>query len=107
MDISYFTFTPTSLRDKKLKIGIGFNHEKMQFGIWLGGRNRQIQKKYWEIFKDSNWDKYTISSEINEGFAIVEYTLVEVPNFDNLKSLTEEIENKAMKFIHDIVEAID
>lgn len=107
MDITYFTLTPMSMRNKKLKIGIGFNHEKMQFGIWLGAQNRQIQKEYWEIFKGSDWNKYNISSEINEGFAIVEYTLIEKPDFDNLKSLTEEIEDKAMKFIDEILKAID
>ncbi len=106
MDISYFTFTPVALRNTKLKIGIGFNHEKMQFGIWLGAQNRQILKKYWEIFKGSNWNKYNISSEVNEGFAIVEYTLVEIPDFDNLKLLTEQIENKALKFIADILDAL-
>lgn len=107
MDITYFTLTPISMRSKKLKIGIGFNHDKMQFGIWLGAQNRQIQKEYWEIFKGSDWNKYNISLEINEGFAIVEYTLVEKPSFDNLKYLTEEIENKAIKFIDDILEAIN
>ena len=107
MDISYFTFTPLSLKEQKLKIGIGFNHEKMQFGAWLGGQNREIQKKYWELFKDSDWNKYSISTEINESFAIVEYTLIEKPDFDNLNYLTEEIENKAMKFINDILEVIN
>lgn len=104
MDVSYFTITTESLKSKKLKIGIGFNHEKMQFGIWLSGQNRQIQKQYWELFKDSDWNKYHIPETLNEGFAIIEEVLIENPDFDNLESLTEQIETKTIQFVKDITE---
>lgn len=107
MDITYFTFTPESLKKEKLKIGIGFNHEKMQFGIWLSGQNKQIQSKYWEIFKGSDWDRYHIPETIEGNFAIIDYILIENPNFDDLGKLTEEIETKAIKFVDDITEAIN
>lgn len=29
----------------------------MQFELWLMGQNASIQKEYWEIFKDTNWNK--------------------------------------------------
>lgn len=106
MDITYFPFTPKSLKLQKLKIAIVFNHEQMRFEIWLVGQNRQIQKKYWEIFKDSDWKKYRIPSNLKEGFSIVDNILVENPNFDDLDALTKQIELGVMKFIKDIVEVL-
>jgi DNA gyrase inhibitor GyrI/AraC-like DNA-binding protein len=102
MTISYFPFTPVVLKEKKLKIAIVFNHQNLQFEIWLAGQNRQIQKKYWEIFNHSDWDKYHIPSSPNEGFSIVDHILVEHPNFDDLEALTDQIETKAMEFIVEI-----
>lgn len=107
MDVTYFTFTPISLKNKKLKIGIGFNHKKMEFGIWLSGQNKQIQKKYWEIFKDSDLNKYYVPTSINKTPSIIEHTLLESPNFNNLEHLTNQIENKAMSFINDMIKILD
>jgi hypothetical protein len=105
-NITYFPFTPKELKKQKLKIAIVFNHQKMRFEIWLAGQNRQIQKKYWEIFKESDWNKYHIPSAINEGFSIVDHILIENPDFDDLDSLTEQIETGTLKFIEDITEAL-
>ena len=85
-------------KKQKLKIAIVFNHQKIRFEIWLAGQNKQIQKKYWEIFKGSDWNKYHIPSTINDGFSIVDNILVENPNFDDLEILTEQIETKTMEF---------
>ena len=79
----------------------------MRFEIWLAGQNKQIQKKYWEIFKGSDWNKYHIPSTTDEGFSIVDNTLVENPDFDNLETLTEQIETKTMEFIKEIIKAIE
>lgn len=107
MSITYFPFTPKTLKEQKLKIAIVFNHQKIRFEIWLAGQNRQIQKKYWEIFKDSDWNIYHIPSTINDGFSIVDNILVENPNFDNLEILTEQIENKTMEFIKEIMKVLE
>src|SRR5574344_2414084 len=102
MTITYFPFTPKTLKEQKLKIAIVFNHQKIRFEIWLAGQNRQIQKKYWEIFKDSDWHKYHIPSSITDGFSIVDNILVENPDFDNLEILTEQIESGALEFIKEM-----
>lgn len=102
MDITYFTLTPLSMKKTKLKVGIGFNHEDMEFGIWLGAQNRKIQKVYWELFKSCDWNRYTVSPEVNKSFTIIEDTLIKDPDFDNLIYLTEMIEKKTIKFISDI-----
>jgi len=57
MDMTYFAFIPESLKSKKLRIGIVFCHDKMRFEVWLAGFNKQIQTKYWKLFKESNWNK--------------------------------------------------
>ena len=107
MDITYFPFTPRSLARQKLKIAIVLNHEYLRFEIWLAGNNRQIQKKYWEIFKGSDWNKYHIPETVMEGFSIVDHILVEAPDFTELPELTKQVESGAMKFIEDIVAALE
>lgn len=106
MDITYFPFTPTSLKRHKLKIGIVLHHEYMRFEIWLAGQNRQIQKKYRELFNGSDLNKYRIPPTLLEGFSIVDHVLVENPNFDDLDSLTKQIEAGSMAFIKDMVDAL-
>ncbi len=107
MTITYFPFTPKTLKEQKLKIAIVFNHQKVRFEIWLAGQNKQIQKKYWEIFKGSDWNKYHIPSTIDDGFSIVDNVLIENPNFDNLEILTEQIETKAMEAIKGIKKVLE
>lgn len=106
MDVSFFTVTPLSLKKQKLKIAIVFNHEKIRFEIWLTAQNRQLQKKYWELFKDSDWNKYHIPTSLDGGFSIVDNTLVDNPDFNDLEGLTIQIEKKAVSFIRDIADVI-
>jgi len=42
MDMTYFAFTPSDLKNKKLKIAIVFLHEQERFEAWLGGSNRKV-----------------------------------------------------------------
>ncbi len=101
-NITYFPFTPKDLKKQKLKIAIVFNHQDLRFEVWLAGQNKQIQKQYWEIFKDSDWHKYHIPSTITDGFSIVDHILVVNPEFDNYDMLAEQIEAGALEFIKEI-----
>ena len=60
MDMTYFSFTPESLKCRNLKIAIVFVHDTFRFEVWLGGYNKKVQSKYWELFIESNWNKYHI-----------------------------------------------
>ena len=102
MDISFFSCSPPSFKKEKLKVVILFIHDTFQFEIWLCGANKQIQKNYWEMFKESDWDKYRIPTTTKNVFSIVEHTLADQPDFDNLENLTFQIESEAIKFINDI-----
>ena len=65
MDMTYFAFFPASLKQRKLKVGIVFLHEAFRFEVWLFGYNKEIQKKYWDLFKEKRLEQipYSIKSE--------------------------------------------
>lgn len=46
MDMTYFSFTPKSLQQRKLKIAIVFVHESFRFEVWLAAYNKQVQQNY-------------------------------------------------------------
>ena len=105
--ITYFPFTPGTLKKLKLKIAIVFNHPQKRFEIWLAGQNKQIQKKYWEIFKESDWNKYHIPDSIENGFSIVDTVLEDKPDFSQAELLTEKLEKDILQFTRDIAEIFE
>ena len=60
LDMTYFAIGPPSLNRHSLKIAIVFNYEAFRFEAWLSGANRQVQHKYWELFRDSQWAHYRV-----------------------------------------------
>jgi len=103
MDMTYFSFTPEELKNKKLKIAIVFLHDKISFEVWLAGANKGIQSKYWKLFKDTGWNKYHIPESIVGIDSIIESELCPNPDFDNLHLLAKQIEKGTLKFINDII----
>ena len=102
MDMTYFSFTPPSLKDRNLKIAIVFSYDTFRFEVWLGGYNKQVQEEYWKLFKQSDWKKYHLVPG-TEGFdSILEYTLVDAPNFDEPDKMTKQIEGGTLQFIKDV-----
>ena len=102
MDMTYFSFTPQAIKDQRLKVAIVFMHNTFKFEAWLAGNNKRIQQKYWELIRNTGWNKYHIV-ETTEGVdSIVEYCLVNNPNFDDLEHLTMKIEEEIITFIHDV-----
>jgi hypothetical protein len=63
---------------------------------------KQIQTKYWKSFKESSWKKYSMPATTKGVDSIMEYTLTDSPDFNDLDALTKQIENGTMKFIEDI-----
>lgn len=102
MDMTYFSFTPESLKRRKLKIAIVFIHGTCRFEIWVGGYNKQVQLKYWKLVKESDWNKYRVPSTIKGVDSIIEDILVENPDFSDLDILTKQIEKSALRFINDV-----
>lgn len=102
MDMTYFSFFPESIKQRQLKIAIVFIHEKCRFEVWLAGYNKQVQSKYWKLFKESGWNKYHLVSTIEGMDSIIEAILVDDPDFDDLDTLTRQIETATLKFIEDV-----
>ena len=102
MDMTYFSFFPKSFKRRKLKIAIVFIHDTFRFEVWLAGYNQQIQTKYWKLFKESDWNKYHIVSTTKGVDSIIEYILVDNPDFGDLDTLTRQIERGTLNFIKDI-----
>ena len=102
MDMTYFSFMSQSLKRRKLKVAIVFIHDTCRFEVWLGGYNKQVQTKYWKVVKESDWNKYRIVSTTIDVDSIIEYILVDNPDFSDLDTLTKQIEKGTLKFIKDI-----
>jgi hypothetical protein len=102
MDMTYFSFFPKSLKSRKLKIAIVFIHDTFRFEAWLAGYNKQVQTEYWKLIKESDWNKYRIPTTTKGIDSIMEYILVDYPDFSDLDTLTKKIENGTLKFIKDI-----
>ena len=102
MDMTYFSFFPESFKQRNLKIAIVFNYNQFRFEVWLAGYNKQVQQKYWKLFRESDWNKYPIVSTTKGVDSIIEHTLANNPDFRDLDSLTKQIETGTLNFIKDI-----
>jgi len=102
MDMTYFAFTPPSLKAKKLKIAIVYLHEQVRFKVWLSGNNRKIQAEFIEQLGNKDIGEYKLSKAAPGVDSIIEAIIVEDPNFDNPEELKIQIEKKTIKFINDM-----
>ncbi len=104
MDMTYFSFFPKSLSERALKVAIVFLHEACRFEVWLAGYNKQVQTKYWKLFKDSQWNRYHLVPTTKGADSILEHGLVSNPDFNDLDGLTNQIEASTLVFIKDVEE---
>jgi hypothetical protein len=102
MDMTYFAFTPTNLRNKKLKIAFVYLHEECRFEVWLAGINRQIQAEFIARLSRKDIGRYGLS-QIHPGVdSIIASTLIDQPDFDSADTLKTDLEMKTMEFIRDM-----
>jgi len=102
MDMTYFSFTPRIIKDKKLKIAIVYLHEEGRFEIWLAGSNRKIQAEYIELLSGKNISPYKLSQVLPGVDSIIESIIVHEPDFNNSDELRKLIEMKTLEFITDV-----
>jgi hypothetical protein len=102
MDMTYFSFFPQSFKDRKLKIAVVFVYDAFRFEVWLAGYNKQVQSKYWKLFKESGWDRYPLVPSTKDVDSIVESVLVADPDFRDCDALTRQIEAGVLQFIADV-----
>lgn len=97
--MSYFSFNTKYLKDHGLKIAIVYLHVKGCFEVWLSARNREISKKYEFMFKRDIADDLVIFHDENNPDAIIECTLMFVPDFEDPELLMNIIGQGAEKFL--------
>jgi len=102
MDMTYFALFPPSLAQRDLKVAIVFNYEAFGFEAWLVGRNRKIQRKYWELFMDSQWSQYRVITPATGIDSIVECDLVKEFDLSTPATLTSRIEETTLSFIEEL-----
>ncbi len=104
MDYTYFYYTNDFLKSKKLKLGLVLNHVEMRFEIWLLGNTKAVQKKYWNLLKESKWNKDKIEMP---KYSVLEVIIEGQPDFDELPLLSQNIEKKMMEVSDEIINAIN
>lgn len=102
MDMTYFSVLPPSLKDRKLKIAIVFLHREFRFEVWLAAVNKQVQARYWNVIRESGWNRYRLVPSIHGADSILEQILVDPPDFGDLDALTRQIETGTLRFIADV-----
>jgi hypothetical protein len=79
--VTDFSFSPQLLKRRKLKIAIVFLHDAFRFEVWLVGYNRTVQRQYWKLFTESNYNNYHITTSAKGVDAIIDYIVIENPDF--------------------------
>jgi hypothetical protein len=102
MDYTYLYFFPKELQRQKLKVVILFSHDTFKFELLLAGYNREAQAKYWKLFKEKSFGKYSLSEDANEMDRFLSWTIIEKPDFSDPEALTNQISMYTLKFIEDV-----
>ncbi len=75
------------------------NHEKMQFELWLMGQNADVQNRYWEILKLSQWNQ---DRKEMPQYSVLEVILENQIDFNNKETMTQNIITGAMSLASEI-----
>lgn len=101
-NFSYFSLTSHDLKKVKLKFVIILDHVGLRFRICLSGQNKAVRKKYWKLFKNSDWDRFPLVATIENSLSIMDHTLLEQPNFSEMETVYKLIEQEALMFINEL-----
>ena len=102
LDMTYFALFPALLKQRNLKMAMVFNYEAFRFEAWLAGGNRQVQRRYWELFKDHTWPEYRVITPAKGMDSIIECDLAAGFDLNDRAALTASIESATMAFIDEI-----
>jgi len=102
MDMTYFAFCPSNIKDKNLKVAVVYLHEDCKFEIWLAAKNRKIQTQYLQLFSQINIGEYTLTKSRPGVDSIIAQPLVKQPDFDHPNELKTLIEERVIGFANDM-----
>ncbi len=106
-DMTYFALFPDELKRRDLKLAIVFNYSTFRFEVWLAARNRQVQRRYWELLRDAGYDQHQLIVPAAGRDAIVEAVLAEEFSLDDEKGLTTLVVEGVKAFERDMVEYLN
>jgi len=105
--MTYFALFPEALKRRNLKLAIVFNYQTFRFEVWLAARNRQLQRRYWELLLDAGYEKHRLVKPGMGVDAIVEAVLAADYSLDAADRLTAEIVEGVAVFERGIVAFLD
>jgi len=94
-----FALFPPALKSRDLKLAVVFDYEAFEFEVWLAARNRKVQRRYWELFRDSGWSRYRLVEPSTGVDAIVEHSVGSGFELDDPEALTAKIELTLAAFL--------
>jgi len=106
MDMTYFPITNLKLKEEKLKVAVVFLHKEARFELWLSGTNKIIQKYHIDKFRKIEIGKYKLSDPNPGVDSILEYIILERPNFEQQAEIANIIKEKILEFFEDIIELL-
>ncbi len=106
-DMTYFALFPEALKKRNLKLAIVFNYQSFRFEVWLAARNRQLQRRYWELLLNAGYKKHPLVEPGLGIDAIVEAVLAADYSLEAEDPLTSQIVKGVAVFERDIIAFLD
>ena len=103
IDFTYFYLQNEYLKRNKLKLAIVFNHQQAHFELWLLGKTKDVQIRYWEKLKDVAW----VNPETMPEYSIFEVALLANPDFDNIRALSESVHSAFRGLSQEIFDTLE
>jgi hypothetical protein len=98
---------PDALKKRDLKLAVAFNYTTFSFAVWLAARNRQVQRRYWELLLNTGYKKYPLIEPAAGIDAIVEVVIAADYSLEAENNLTAHIIEGVTAFEHGIVAFLD
>ena len=87
IDFTYFYLENEYLKKNHLKLAVVFTHRHAKFELWLLGRTKEVQTRYWQKLRGVKWVREDAMPE----YSVLEVTLLANPDFDNQTKLFQSL----------------
>lgn len=106
MDMTYFALTSDLLRGSSLKLAVVYVHRKGSFELWISGKNRSVLKRYENVFFKLPPLSFSRFHEKDNRDAIMEFTLVDSPDFSRLENLEKSVLLAVLEIAREVEERL-
>ena len=106
-DMTYFPVVTPALKAHDLKLAVVFDYQAFGFQVWLAARNRTVQRRYWELMRDSGWPAATLVEPAAGVDAIVAVHVADAFALDEPEPLTASLEGAVITLLADVKRFLD